>query len=246
MRFETYFVLKQEVLLRRFATAKQGARIESCRAMLVARDHAIFELKLLCSDQEAKFSPGEFLELHTDRFELGVRLTGICLDCTDRKLRFEAHDDLELYYRRQFWRMTIPVWHGMLRTGESKQPLYEVWEKAQDLSDEKNLDPSIHVEIVRSPLNISAGGVRMELQSPVKVKEDCLLYLCLDDGKPTVCALCEIVWVEKGESDQTRLCGLRFSNLIETDLKRIDRYVTQNCKFDPSGTGAPIEKTHSV
>ena len=246
MRFETYFVLNQEVLLRRFATTKQGSRIESCRAALVSRDDTIFELKLSCSEQDAKFAPGEFLELHTDRFELGVRLTGICLDCTDRMLRFEAHDDLELYYRRQFWRITLPVWHGMLRVEQSKQPLYEIWEKAQILRDENDLDPSIHVEIVRCPLNISAGGVRMELQAPVKMKEDCLLYLCLDDGQPTICALCEIVWVEKGESDLTRLCGLRFSNLLEPDLKRIDRYVTQNCRFDPSGKGAPIEKSHSV
>ena len=246
MRFETYFVLNQEVLVRRFATAKQGSRIESCRSTLASRDGAIFELNLQCSDRETMFSPGDFLELHSDRFELGVRLSGICLVCSGRRLRFEAHDDLELFYRRQFWRISLPVWHGMMRVDQSQKPLYEVWEKAQILRDENDLDPSIQVEIVRRPLNMSAGGVRIELQSPVKLKEQCLLYLCLDDGKPTVCALCEVVWVDPGESDKTHLCGLRFANLLESDLKRIDRYVTQNCSFDPSGTGASIEQSHTV
>ncbi len=246
MKFATYFVLNQEILVRRFATAKQDSRIESCRATLAVRDGSIFTLKLLSADSDIKFAAGDFIELHSDRFELGVRLTGICLDCTGTQLRFEAHDDLELYYRRQFWRITLPVWHGMIRSDRSKQSLYSVWEKAQILRDDNDLDPSIHVEIVRQPLNLSAGGIRMELQTPVSLKDNCLLYLCLDDGKPTVCALCEVVWVEEGESDKTRLCGLRFSNLLEGDLKRIDRYVIDNCRFDPSGSGAPIEKSHTV
>lgn len=246
MRFETYFVLNQEVLLRRFSTSKQGSRVESCRAELVSREGAIFEFKLLCSDKEARFSSGEFIELHSDRFDLGVRLTGLCLGCSNRILRFEAHDDLELFYRRQYWRVTLPVWHGMVRVNQSKLPLYEVWKKAQALSDDKDLDPSIHVEIVRQPLNLSAGGVRAELQAPVKTKENCLLYLCLDDGKPTVCALCEVVWVQPGESEGMQLCGLRFSNLIESDLTRIDRYVNRHCSFDPSEPGSPLEKSNTV
>ena len=246
MRFATYFELNQEMLLRRFATAKQDSRVESCRATLASRDGSVFTLTLRSVDSGPKFSSGDFVELHSDRFELGVRLTGICLDCTDRQLRFEAHDDLELYYRRQFWRITLPVWHGMMRADQSSTPLYEVWEKAQILRDDNDLDPSIHVEIVRQPLNLSAGGVRMELQTPVKLKDNCLLYLCLDDGKPTVCALCEIVWIESGESDATHMCGLRFSNLLEGDLKRIDRYVTKHCQFNPSGSGTPIEKSHTV
>jgi hypothetical protein len=246
VKFETYFVLNQEVLIRRFATARDSSRIESCRAKLASCDGASFKLTLLSSDNNILFTEGEFLELHSDRFELGVRLTGICSGISGRQLRFEASDDLELFYRRKYWRISLPVWHGILRSSQLKQPLYEVWEKAQILRDENNIDPSIHVEIVRRSLNLSAGGVRMELAEPVKLNETCLLYLCLDDGKPTVCALCEVVWVEPGESDLMRLCGLRFCNLLESDLKRIDRFVTQHCHFDPSGSGKAIEQSHTV
>lgn len=246
MKFETYFILNQEVLIRRFATAKDSSRIESYRAKLTSCDGPSFVLTLQSVDVDAPFSENEFVELHSDRFDLGVRLTGICHEISGRQLRFEANDDLELFYRRKYWRNNLTVWHGMMRSNQSKRPLYEAWEQALVLRDEKDLDPSIHVEIVRRPLNLSAGGVRMELDVPVSLKESCLLYLCLDDGKPTVCALCEVVWVEPGETDTTRLCGLRFCNLLENDLKRIDRYVSQNCKFDPSGNGAPIEQSHSV
>ena len=246
MKFETYFVLNQEVFVRRFATAKDSSRVESYRAKLVSCAGASFVLKLQCDDTDIHFSKGEFLELHSDRFELGVRLTGICHEISGRQLIFEANDDLELFYRRKYWRCDLNVWHGMMRSSQSKRSLYEAWEQALVLRDEKDLDPSIHVEIMRRPLNLSAGGVRMELDMPVSLKESCLLYLCLDDGKPTVCALCEVVWVEPGESESTRLCGLRFCNLLENDLKRIDRYVTKNCQFDPSKNGSPIEQSHSV
>ena len=246
MKFETYFVLNQEILIRRFATARDSSRIESCRAKLASCDGDSFTLTLLSADNCSLFSKGDFLELHSDRFELGVRLTGICAGISGRQLRFEANDDLELFYRRKYWRTSLIVWHGMMRLSQSKRSLYEVWEKALILRDENDLDPSIHVEIVRQTLNLSAGGVRMELAAPVNLKETCLLYLCLDDGKPTVCALCEIVWVKPGDSGLVRLCGLRFSGLLESDLQRIDRVVTQNCRFDPSGDGKAIEQSHTV
>lgn len=245
MKFETYFVLNQEVLVRRFATTSQTSRIESCRATLASRNDNLFELTLVGANL-VPFKAGEFLELHTDRFDLGVRLTGVCQNCSKSRLQFEAHDDLELFYRRKYWRTTVPIWCGILRSSQSDVPLYQVWEKAQVLRDENNLDPSIHVDIMRRSLNLSAGGVRIELNQPVRKKENCLLYLCLDDGKPTVCVLCEVVWIEPGESDDTRMCGLRFSNLLENELIRIDRYVVQHCRFDPSGNGAPLEQSHSV
>jgi hypothetical protein len=246
VKFETYFVLNQEVLIRRFATARDGSRIESCRARFAGCERGSFKLTLLSSAQDIMFTEGEFLELHSDRFELGVRLTGICSRISGRQLQFEANDDLELFYRRKYWRISLPVWHGTLRLSQSKRPLYEVWEMAQILRDENDLDPSIQVEIARRTLNLSAGGVRMELAEPVNLYEICLLYICLDDGKPTICALCEVVRVEPCESDLVRLCGLRFCNLLESDLKRIDRFVTQNCRFDPSCDGTVIEQSHTV
>lgn len=238
--------MNQEVLVRRFATSKQGSRIESCRTTLVARDENLFQLKLQNCAMGSPFSVGDFLELHSDRFDLGVRLTCVCVECSEAGLIIEAHEDLELFYRRKYWRTSVSVWSGLLRQSQAGPELYALWEKAQVLRDDNNLDPSIHVEIMRRPLNLSAGGVRLEMDAPVKVRDSCLLYLCLDDGKPTVCALCEVVWVEEGGDGSTRLCGLRFSNLLEGDLTRIDRYVLKHCRFDPSGAGSPIEKSHSV
>ena len=104
MKFETYFVLNQDILVRRFATAKDSSRIESCRAMLASRNGSVFELTLHSDEEELPFSAGDFLELNTTRFELGVRLSGICTESAGRKIIFEASEDLELFYRRKYWR----------------------------------------------------------------------------------------------------------------------------------------------
>jgi hypothetical protein len=185
-------------------------------------------------EERIPFCIGDFLELNSDRFDLGVRLTGICREIRGCVLIFDAHDDLELYFRRKFLRKTLPVWHGLMRESHSNQPLIDLWRQALTLRDKNNLDQSTHIEIARSSLNLSAGGIRTELQLPVRLNEYCLLSLYLDDDQPIICALCEIIWVQPGKSDSTRLCGLRFSNLLETDLKRINRFVIESCHFDRS------------
>ena len=76
-------------------------------------------------------------------------------------------------------------------------------------------------------LNLSAGGIRFALRAPVNLAELCLMLIDLKDEKPPICAIAEVVWIRPEQDDSILSSGMRFINILDSDQKRIDNYITR-------------------
>ena len=69
------------------------------------------------------------------------------------------------------------------------------------------------------PLNISAGGVRFDVE--VVPTPLAMVVIDLLDEKPPVCAVTELVWHKNRQDSNLFVCGHRFVDILKDDQARI-------------------------
>ncbi len=232
MSFENYFRLGQVFTLRLRSPVQAGEQVEEFRGVLLRREGQRLELRLAAAEGKdaAGLGEGESVELLSERFGLGLRLTGkSCGWGAPGVLCLESQEDLEIYYRRLYRRAELSLWLGLRRAEVGTAPLHDQWNEAL-ARRAAAADPTGGTAVARYPVNLSAGGIRLGLAEPVNLQEPCLLFLMLEDTLPAVCALGEVVWLKPGETPEVRVCGLRFAGILAEDQQRIDRFVTAYCR----------------
>lgn len=75
-------------------------------------------------------------------------------------------------------------------------------------------------------VNISSGGIRFALKPPANQGDLCLILINLDDGKPPVCTIAEVVW-NCMIDEEAATTGMRFINILNQDRDRINSFVVR-------------------
>lgn len=226
MHYSRYYKTGQKIILRSLDPAAQG-RFESLTAYFHDGGAGHFDLLLPYGAQEEEnypFVSDMPFEILSDALGLGLKMTGRFQKMVRKDLlRVFVNDDLQAFQRRSHRRLDLVVGLRYTKGKGALRSFREQWEKNIQIL-QKGGDASKLSRFPRTPVNLSAGGIRFAVKAPVQAAELCLLLLELETGGP-ICTLAEVVWTEEKEAEGRQKAGMRFLNILETDQKRIEDYI---------------------
>lgn len=231
MNYSKYFKSGQEILLLNL-TEDIPKRTETITAYLLRCTDDFFDLTLpynVNDSNDFPFDMGTTFRLLSNALGLGIQLTVQLKELVSRSvIRVTPNAEMEVFGRRKFLRadMTVGVYckrgAGTLRAYRSQ------WNAAmKSLAAGTAFPPGFSP--ARVEINLSAGGLALQLTPPAATAELCIVLIDLADGEPPVIALCEVVWIEMGESGK-QTSGLRFVEIMKADQERINKIVIEELK----------------
>lgn len=234
MHYSRYYKSGQKIILRALAPASPG-RFESLTAYFQDNGPGYFDLLLPYGAQEEEnypFAPDMPFELLSDALGLGLKMTGRFQKMVRKDLlRVEINGDLQAFQRRNFRRLDLVVGLRYTKGKGTLRSFREQWEKNIQIL-QKGGDTAKLSRFPRTPVNLSAGGIRFAVKAPVQTADLCLLLLELETGGP-ICTLAEVVWMEEKEVDGRQGAGMRFLNILESDQKRIEDTIRDKASSMP-------------
>ena len=232
MIYQRYFKNGQRMLLTQLEPKSDG-RTDLLTVYMEGGEKETFVLSLPYSDDAAEqypFSEGMPFELSSDSLGLGIRVTGTFLNRLDgRRIALNINHDLQMFQRRGTPRLDCKLGVRFTRGQGALKALRKTWEKNIQVLQSPNA-PLTAEGFKACQINLSSGGVRFFLRPPVSPSELCLMLISLDDGLVPVCALAEVIWTRPEKDETIVVAGMRFINILETDQKRIDKFILGNKK----------------
>ena len=230
MLYQRYFKNGQRLLLKTMNTGEDG-RTDLLTVYMDGGGSEIFILTLPYGHDAAEqypFSEGMLFELSSELLGLGIRVTGTFLERIDgKRIALKIQPDLQMFQRRATQRFDCRVGIRFTRGQGALKALRNTWEKNIKILHSPNA-PLTMEGFNPCQVNISSGGIRFALRPPVAPAELCLMLIDLSDGMVPVCALAEIIWTQPSEDETIILSGMRFINILETDQKRIEKFILEH------------------
>ena len=230
MNYQRYFKSDQQLLLKVQKDAENSARTELMTVFVVSLDEESLLLSLPYGTdavEQYPFHEGLSFEISTESMGLGIRATGQFEKKIDgNKFSIRLNSDLEMFQRRISKRFDCQLGIRFSRAAKTLQTMREIWEKNLKVLYSPEA-PLVFDGFKSYRVNISSGGMRFDIKPPADQGELCLILINLDDGKPPVCAIAEVVWVCM--QDETAVTtGMRFINILSEDQQRIDNFINPN------------------
>lgn len=177
-------------------------------------------------DEEYPFTVGMPLEILAENFGLGISLKAYFAGrLAGNIIRIEVDEQLQAFQRRAKKRTDSTVGLRFTRGQGTLRTLRERWRKNTEILH-SGRDLSSLKSFSACDANLSAGGIRFVVATPVKVADIFLLLIELNDGRPPVCTLAETVWTSADMAKSGKLViGLQFIAIMEEDQKRIEDFV---------------------
>lgn len=207
-------------------------RTETITAYLLRCTDDFFDLTLpynVNDGNDFPFEMGTTFCLLSNALGLGIQLTAKLQELVGRSvIRVTPNGDMEVFGRRKFLRSDITVGIFCKRGPGTLRSYRTQWNAAiKSLAAGTAIPPGFSP--ARVEINLSAGGLAMHLSPQAAIAELCIVLLELGDGNQPVIALCEVVWLEMGESGK-QMSGLRFVEIMKTDQERINNVVIEELK----------------
>ena len=233
MSYGRYFPTGQKTFLKRVFAEGQRTALDTITGYVTGTgaNHVDFSLPY-GSDaaNDYPFEPGMRFELLCDNKGMGLRLQASFLERTSgRDIRLQFEGNLEFISRRQYRRVDVTAWVGLMRTASNLAEMRKAWEDNLKQLQE-GVSAAKLTEFQKYPINLAGGGLRLPVKAPVKTAELFLVFLSIGDKGGIICAMAEVIWTGNPEADGSQPAGLRFLNVLEHDQERIDRVVNELLK----------------
>jgi len=230
MNYQRYFKPDQKLLLKVQKDAENSAMTELMSVFVVSLDEDSLLVSLpygADAVDQYPFSEELSFEITTESMGLGIRATGRFEKIIDgNKFTIRLNSNLEMFQRRISKRLDCQLGIRFSRAAKTLQTMREVWEKNLKVLYSPEA-PLIFDGFKSYRVNISSGGMRFSIKPPADQGELCLVLINLEDGKPPVCAIAEVVWVYMQE-ESVVTAGMRFINILSEDQQRIDNFINSN------------------
>ena len=230
MKYQRHFKLGQQLLLKvqRDPAEKERTELMTVSIVSLGENSLIVSLPYgTDAVDQYPFSKGLPFEISTESMGLGVKVTGIFeKKISGNQFAIKLDTDLQMFQRRTSPRLDCRLGIRFSREAKTLQTMREAWEK--------------NIEVLYSPeapiifdgfkpyhVNISSRGMRFSIKLPANKGELCLLLINLEDSKPPICAIAEIVWICI-EEESTVTAGMRFINILSEDQQRINNFIDKN------------------
>lgn len=221
MHYDKYFGRQQKVYLINISEERDPTVYNSFTGSVLICNESYILLKTayrLFSNDQGELHPGMQFKLTTEALGMGVQLRAELMELVSpEELRLRPLGELSVYQRRQTTRtdLRLPFLHVAQKS--SLASFQREWRRViQDL----HAPAPPRLKLTETNLNLSAGGFRIEL--PDEPSHLALAVIDLQDGKPPVCAVAELVWHRRNEDQEgTILCGHRFVEILKDDQERL-------------------------
>jgi c-di-GMP-binding flagellar brake protein YcgR len=235
MNYQRYFKSGQQLLLKALHDTEQNSYTELMSVFVVSVEEDSLVLSLpygADAVNQYPFKEGLLFEITTEAMGLGVKTTGTFKKKIDgNQFSLQLNPDLQMFQRRISQRFDCKLGVRFSRAAKTLQTMREIWEKNIEVLHSPEA-PIIFDGFKLCQINISSGGIRFSIKPPGNQGELCLVLVNLEDGKPPVCAIAEVVWVcMQDESAVT--AGMRFINILSEDQQRIDDFIAKAKTTDP-------------
>ncbi|PLY00284.1 MAG: hypothetical protein C0623_07450 [Desulfuromonas sp.] len=228
MLLKKYLSEHQKIFIRALHEESEKERFDALTCYLISHEGNYLDLSIpygASPEESYPFDAEKKLEIFSDSMGVGIRLTGRFEKYLQNGVvRILHNNDLQLIHRRIEERRSETLNLGYTKGKGKLRTFRKQWEKntkiLENLEDFSKLPQFPKVNV-----NISMTGVGFKIKTPIEVSDLCLLFIDLDDGKPPVCTMTEVVWRSEEESDGRCMAGFQFLNILENDRKRIKRFV---------------------
>lgn len=230
MSYQHYFKLGQQLLIKLQKDAESSDRTELMTANVGSLDNHILIISLPNPYGEKvtnQYPLNEVLsfEITTESMGLGVRAKGTFLEIIDgTQFSIKLDSGIEMFQRRLHKRYDCQLGIRFSRSAKTLQSMRSTWEKnlAVLYSPEA---PLVYDNFKKSRINISAEGIRFAIKPPANQGDLCLILINLNDGKPPICAIAQIVWTCLLDDEVSLNTGMRFLNILSADQLRIEEFI---------------------
>jgi hypothetical protein len=227
MNYQRYFKTDQQLLLKVQKDAESSARTELMSVLVVSLNEDSLLVSLpygADAVDQYPFSEELSFEITTESMGLGIRATGhFEKKIAGNRFSIKLNSDLKMFQRRISKRLDCQLGIRFSRAAKTLQTMREIWEKNLKVLHSPEA-PLVFDGFKSYRVNISSGGMRFSIKPPADQGELCLVLINLDDGKPPVCAIAEVVWVCM-ENESAVTAGMRFINILSEDQHRIDHFI---------------------
>lgn len=227
MNFNRYFRTNQQLLLQAQENKSSAVQTE----LLMVTVASLEGTRLVVNspygaatiDQYAieKDSP---IEITTEVMGMGARVTGRFEKKLGRdQFALQLDYDLSLFQRRIKERLDCELGIRFSRAEKTLDTMRDIWQKNLKVLHSPEA-PLIYQGFKPCRVNISSGGIRFAIKPPANQGDLCLILLNLDDGKPPVCAISEVIW-SCMVNENAVTAGMRFINILTQDQERISALI---------------------
>lgn len=235
MHYDKYFGRQQKVFLINISEERDTTVYNSFTGRVLLCNDAHILLKTayrLFSNDQGDLRPGMQFKLTTEALGMGVQLRAELIEVVSpEELRLRPLGDLSVYQRRQSPRADLTLPLLLVPQKSSLASFQREWRRVvQDLHSP--VPPRL--KLAETELNLSAGGFRIELSG--EPSHLALAVIDLQDSKPLICAVAELVWHERNEEQARVVCGHRFVEILKEDQERLVTLIRKNA-------GSPAAQT---
>ena len=227
MKYQRHFRLGQQLLLKIQGDPTGKGRTELMTVFIVSLEGNSLIVSLpygADAVDQYPFSKGLSFEISTESMGLGVKVTGAFEKrISGNQFAIKLDTDLQMFQRRISPRLDCQLGIRFSRAAKTLQTMREIWEKNIEVLYSPEA-PIVFDGFKSCHVNISSGGMRFSIKPPADQGELCLLLINLEDRKPPVCAIAEIVWICM-EDESTVTAGMRFIKILSEDQQRVENFI---------------------
>ncbi len=220
MNYDRYFSRGQKVYLINISQTRDESVYESLSATVVSCNDSSITIKApyrLFSGDATPLETGMQFKLSTESFGVGVQLRAELVAAPAAEiLELQPIGQMEIYQRRQMPRVdvSLPFLHVLQKS--SLSAFKREWRRV--VTDLRQPTPP-RLKLQETKVNISAGGIRFELNTPPTPLA--IVVFDLQDGAAPVCAVAELAWHKTRQEDGVEVCGHRFLEILKEDQARL-------------------------
>ncbi|MCK4503299.1 MAG: PilZ domain-containing protein [Desulfuromonadales bacterium] len=164
-------------------------------------------------------------EITTESMGLGIRAKGSLIEIIDgNRFALKLCTGIEMFQRRLRKRYNCQLGIRFSRAAKTLQTMRGIWEKNLEVLYSPEA-PIIYDNFRTCRINISSEGIRFAIKPPAEQGDICLILINLNDGRPPICAIAEIVWTCMQDDESSLTAGMRFINILSADQLRLEHFI---------------------
>jgi hypothetical protein len=241
--FSRYFAPKQRAFLINISEERDKEQYESLSGTVVScrGDSVTLQIAYATGQEcpETTSTQKTTYKLTSESMGSGIQVMADLVKVTQSNIfHLKLRGSLEMYQRRQTPRIDTSIKLFQIRRDTSLAVYRKEFRRIMDGMITKGMRPTLNLQ--ETPINLSAGGMRIAIEEQGPVSPLSMIFLELDADQPLLCAVAELLW-KRHEKDKL-VCGYRFMQLRKADQERISRYVQSIQK--QQGITASTSRTH--
>lgn len=229
--YSRYFSSGQKLQVQTLRNDNLPTRRESINALFANYELGYFDITLPQDwpvSDDSLFSGGRSLEIVSEKYGLWLKSTAsFHSQPADKLIRLRMNNDLCLFRHRPKERVETRIGLRYSTPRGNLATSHRQWRQQIDKLTSTATALTVP-SFARGQVNLSASGIRMSLQDPIKKNDLCLLMLALDEASEPICTLSEIIWTAPNDQGNGTKAGMQFLNILEKDQQRIEQFVKQN------------------